>query len=283
MATAMAAPAAATEEPFKTKMRNFAVQTINPRLVIYNRPLLLAVCIFATTALTTAGMFWYLVNSCVTTRDRQAFTQLGSTLEHKELLADVLEMAGVDENINTEIDICLIGARTLDTFAHPNVAPSIGGPGVVAYVPCGITDAKVSDMGLSWCGALKRQKAIDDCASAGGLCRPCGDHIGNGAQSVPVNELPYAILARTSTVRTVCPLAWTSFGIALGYAAYFEILLTLLLVLLLRSAGIITLPYGHVSELTQMQRLAGGASLGYQARAGCFHANRMMGAASVPV
>ena len=78
--------------------------------------------------------------------DRQAFTQLGSTTEHQELLVDVLDMAGVDENVKTEIDICLL-ERALDTLAHPNIVPAIGGPGVVAYVPCGMSDLSSCSLG----------------------------------------------------------------------------------------------------------------------------------------
>ena len=68
-------------------MRAFIISSINPRLVIYSRPLLLALCIGLVTVATTTGMFLFLLSSCTRTRDKQAFTQLGVKDEHTALFA----------------------------------------------------------------------------------------------------------------------------------------------------------------------------------------------------
>ena len=254
------------------------VASINPRLVMYSRPGLLALCILVATVATTDGMFAYLLSSCTTTRERRATTQVGSRREHLELFSEALSLAGVEENVKTDVSICLMGARSLDTFAHPNAAPSIGGPGVVGYVPCGVSDAAMNDLGLVWCSATHKQTAIVDCTSAGIGCRQCGDHIGTGVQSVPVQALPFTLLIRTSTVREACPLPWTAFGVALGYAAYFEVVATLLFVFLLKQTGVIKIAPGSVDAggaFAQMKALASGASLGDQARLGGYRADRL--------
>jgi hypothetical protein len=172
-----------------------------------------------------------------------------------------------------------MGSRNLDTFAHPSVTPQIGGPGVVAYVPCGVSDTLLANLELRWCSDSYRESAISDCSDAIS-CRQCGDHIGTGVRHVPVSSLPYTLLVRSTTVRTTCPLAWTAFGVALGYAAYFEIVATILLVLLFRSTGVVTMPHGHIGGLVEMMKLANNASLGDQARGAYFHARRIDAASS---
>ena len=278
-----AAAAQGDEGPRENILRGFWIASINPRLVVYNRPLLLAVLIGLTTVASTGAMFVFLMSSCSTTRDKQAYTQPGVKSEHVVQFADALAEAGVQDNVETKINICLMGARTLDTFSHSAITPPVGGgwvPGVVAYVPCGVSDGLLAELGIGWCSSSHRQSAISACTDAGVNCRQCGDPVA-GVQNMPVSDFPFAVLARTTTVRTTCPVAWTAVGVALGYAAYFEIVVTLLLVILLRMAGVVTMPHGQVGGIMQLKRLADSASLGNQARAGCFHANRLDAASSV--
>ena len=268
-------------KPSRVEMiRGNFINFINPRLTIYSRPLLLAVLTLVMTVALTAAMFVWLVNDCKTQTTVASSTQTGSKLEHMEMFRSARSGNIKTDHLTVNTSICLIGAREMDAFPHPNFFPAVGTPYVVGYVPCGISDQTVNEYGISWCSEAHRQRAITSCQqTAGSNCRQCGDHVGTGVQPVPVSSLPYVILATFTTFTKTCPSAHSAFGIALGYAAYIEVVATVCLVLLLRGTGMVHVRGG--GQGGSIYSVASGANAGLQARKGQLHHNRLAEGVSV--
>ena len=103
-------------DDWASKMRSCLISCVNPRLVLYNRPLLLASLITVATIGATAGLYAQLVNTCIVTDARDAYTQLGTKAEHEYLLEETRSLIGQHGQVLTNISMCVLGTRELDTF-----------------------------------------------------------------------------------------------------------------------------------------------------------------------
>ena len=77
---------------------------------------------------------------------------------------------------------------------------------------------------------------------------------------MPSTALPYVILLSKRTRTRTCPHPETTFGIALGYAAYIQIVLSVLIVMLLRLAGVVTVKGNLWTQLASITGTGGQAA-----------------------
>ena len=235
------------------KGRHGLIRSINPRLAAYNRPALLALLILLATLAASAVTFVVMIRGCRTSTSTELSSAFGITAEHKLLITDgIRSMDGWDaesQAMNT-VTVCLMNSREMNTFAHPNFPRTAQSPSVVGYVPCFASRSVLSEIGITWCSQPKdfEADAQKECTRANniqsGACRACGDAVGNGVTKVPnAVELPYTLLLRKEVKRRVCPNALETFGITLGYATYFELIATVIVIVALSKLG-----YVHVTD-----------------------------------
>ena len=196
-----------------------------------------------------------MIRGCRTSRNAELSSAFGVTSEHKILIADgIRSIDGWDPESQTTnlVTVCVMNAREMNTFAHPNFPRTAQSPSVVGYVPCFASKSVLSEIGIPWCTQDFEAKAQAECTRANnfqkGACRACGDAVGTGVTKVPnAVDLPYSLLLRKEVKRRSCPSAIETFGITLGYATYFELVATLMILFVLIKLGYVRATYGGVT------------------------------------
>ena len=236
--------------PLSDAIKGFLIRQVNPRLNHYDKPLMLALLIGSFTLAIVAVLTAIQLAACPTTSFVSQDSVLGDMQTQNDHYTKVLETAGTQGGVTTSVTVCLKLSRELVAVTHPNYADSISAPSIVAYNPCSLDNAAMTTLGMSECTYDSAATVTNSQACTGSNlpCRPCGDVTGDGTNAFTMPTAPFTTQTEIVTTRRTCPSASTALGAALGYAAYIELVFTIIFVLGMTKAKVITPTYeGGVS------------------------------------
>ena len=235
-------PAAAV----KAKVSGAFIRSVNPRLVDYSKPLLIAGLVTIGTLALTGALFAVQITQCPTEVAVELDTFFGSMDEQKDTYRRKKELAGTQAGTTTTVTVCLKTSNELAVVGHPNYVDTLTSPGVVQYNPCSLDAAAMAELHMSDCVYDAGSNTVTNaqaCASTALACRPCGDALGDGTRAatgaLQLPSSPFVTSVETVISTTRCPAVGTALGAALGYATYIELVLTILIVAGLKACKLV--------------------------------------------
>ena len=130
----------------KEKASGAFIRSVNPRLVGYSKPLLLAGLVMIGTLALTGALFAVQMVQCPKEVAVQLDTFFGSMDEQKDTYRRKMELAGTQAGTTTTVTICLKTSNELAVVGHPNYVDTLTSPGVVQYNPCSLDSSAMAEL-----------------------------------------------------------------------------------------------------------------------------------------